>query len=325
VTLTASVGIALASAAGDDPETLVRQADLAMYAAKHGGGGHWRLYGPALGTAAVTQQRMARALAAALRHPQRQGLHLTYQPVLTLDGHHPISVRAAPHWEHRSFGSVPPIQLAAAAAEAGLLPTLGEWILDQALADLRGWRDRDGRLDALAVVIELSPPELVDPGLPERIAGALGRHGLPPGALVIRLSQAALLPHWRAAIRLTLDALAGTGVVITLDDSPRAQSVIDAALDLPISRIGVSAEMVQRLPGDRRARALVRALAAVATELGMNVVAAGVDTEEQAAALAALGCRFGNGHLYGPPVPAAELPGRLAALRPGPADPAPGA
>ncbi len=323
VSLTASVGIALAAAGGTDPEGLVRQADLAMYAAKRGGGGQWRLYGPDLGTAEVTQQRVARALAAALRHPRRQGLQLAYQPIVALRDRHPVGVKAVPRWEHRSFGSIPPLQLAAAAAEAGLLPALGQWTLDQALADLRRWRDLDGRLGALAMVVELSPLELVDPALPGHVLQVLARHGLAPEALVLRLTRAALLPHWRAALRRTLAALAASGVLVTLDDSPRAQSVVATVLDLPIRRIAVSPEVVRRLPGDRSSRALVRALAAAASELGMDVVATGVETEAQAAALDALGCRLAQGSLYGPEVLAAELLARLAALPPGPAGPTP--
>ncbi len=300
---TASLGIAMFPEDGTDAETLLHHADLAMYQAKTHGRRGYCFYREQMNTLVQERSRLASDLRVAL---SEGGLQLHYQPqVRNLDAAHTLcGVEALSRWEHPQLGPVSPVRFVALAEELGLMDALSEWVVHEACRQLAIWRRQAVAIPH--VCINLSASNLRNGRLPLQIASALRQHGLLPGDLRIEVTETTVLEH-HPMVLATARALHDHGVLLSMDDFGTGYSSLAALQHLPISVLKLDKSFIQDIGKSRSARALTEAVLHIGESLGLEVVAEGVETEDQRALLQQLGCPVVQGYLFARAMPPAQL------------------
>ena len=293
-----SIGIALATGEDDSPERLLREADAAMYRAKAAGRPIAR-YDAAMHDGARRALRTESELNQALR---RGELVLHYQPLVRLADRTIRGVEALVRWHHPERGLVGPDEFIGTAEDTGLIRCLGVWVLDEACAQLAAWRSAGLAAD-LPVSVNLSPRQLDDEALVMRVADVLAEHGLDASALVLEVTETVLLADDGDALD-RLHALKALGVGIALDDFGTGWSSLSSLGSLPVDALKLDRSFVRQMGEQPQARRIVTAVLGLARSMGLEVVAEGIEDEECAETLAALGCETGQGHAFSPAVPA---------------------
>jgi len=308
--VSASVGIALFPRDGDDFDTLVRHADLAMYRAKQLGRSRYSFFQQDMDAAAVQRMELERELKLAL---ERDELLLHYQAVVDARTGAWSGLEALMRWQHPQRGLVMPGQFIELAEETGQILDLGWSTIEQACAQLARWK-ASGRHPG-PISINLSALQFREPRLAERIAEAMRRHAVTPGELAIELTESSLLTDTDTVLQ-TLARLSELGLSLSVDDFGTGYSSLAYLKLLRPARLKIDRAFVRDLPSSADDRALVRAMMGMAEALGIDVVAEGVETEAQRDALLALGCWQQQGYFYCRPQPAAALAERLAVWPP---------
>jgi diguanylate cyclase (GGDEF)-like protein/PAS domain S-box-containing protein len=296
----ASVGVA---STGDTsgPVDLLRQADLALYAAKAAGKGRWRRYRPSLHLAAVDRL----AVRTELRHALEAGqLQMRYQPIVDLTGYGTVGVEALVRWHSARRGTVLPSEFIPIAEETGLIVPLGTWVLDRALADLARWRARAAT--TVPISVNISAHQVRTSRFVTDVTDALARWELPPSALVLEITETALLTD-DAQVSANLAMLREHGVQIAIDDFGTGFASLDYVRLHAVDSLKIDRSFVHGIEGSRRQTALVATIVHLAEALDLPVVAEGVETPRQRDALLLAGCRLGQGHLFLAPVPADDI------------------
>jgi predicted signal transduction protein with EAL and GGDEF domain len=301
--VTASIGIVLASGADSDADGLLRDADIAMYRAKQRGPGNWEIFDEALRNRALERVATERAL----RHALETGeLRLHYQPIVKLDGRTLQAVEALVRWQHPERGLLPPGEFIPIAEESALILQIGAWTLREACEQAYRWRARFGDLAPLPVSVNVSARQLAQVELPEIIRQVLADTGLSAGDLAIEVTETALIEDSSVAAA-TLRELEALGVKILLDDFGTGYSSLSHLQKFPIDALKIDRSFVMHLGAGEDDCAIVHAIAAMASALGLEVVAEGVETAEQAAEAQALGCGWAQGYYFARPAPATEI------------------
>ena len=317
VSVGASVGMA-AAAPGDraTPERLLREADTAMYRAKAAGRGRSELFDARMRAQVAERLELARELREAL---PRGELRLAYQPLVSLRDGVVAACEALLRWDHPERGVVPPAAFVPLAEQNGLILRIGEWVLDEACRRGAKWR-RAGR--DLSVSVNVSPAQLAQPDFADRVKSILSRAGLPAQCLCLELAEATVARQ-PDVVAATLRELRSRGVRIALDDFGQGATSLAHFRALPLDVVKLDRAFVSALREGEVSRAIVAALVSLAGELGMTVVAEGVETEDQAAELRELGCGLAQGFWFGHPAEPhrLELDGFNAKARPGLGDP----
>jgi len=299
IPITASVGVALA-AAGATAVDLLRDADTALYRAKREGGDRWAVFDPGVDTEA----RDKAALEVDLRGAAERGeLRLAYQPLVDLASRRVVGLEALVRWQHPARGVLPPDAFVPLAEETGLILATGGWVLREACRAAQHWQDLGV---GVTISINLSARQFRLPGLADDVRDALAASGLAPGCLRLELTESAVLEETDQAAA-TLRRLRDLGVRFAIDDFGTGYAGFDSLRRLPIDQVKVDRSFVADVGGTRREATIVRAVVGLAHALGLGVVAEGVETPEQVAALRAIGCDLGQGYYFAPPLPAAEL------------------
>jgi diguanylate cyclase (GGDEF)-like protein/PAS domain S-box-containing protein len=303
---TATIGIALAEGAGGSPDELLRNADMAMYHAK-AAGNVLAVFDGAMHRAVVERLGMETDLRAALA---REELGLAFQPIVELATGAVVGAEALVRWEHPLHGHVSPQRFVSLAEDTGLIGTLGAWVLGEAARQLAEWRAELPAAAGLEVSVNVSPRQLRDPGLVDAVATTLGDHGLPPAALKLELTESSLVEDPATAAGV-LRALKRREVQVYLDDFGTGYSSLSSLHRLPLDALKIDRSFVSEMDGSStgayRGAEIVRTIVAMARSLGVRVVAEGVETREQLAALRALGCDYAQGFLISPPLPPAAF------------------
>ena len=299
----ASIGVAIGAASGSDPDTLLREADLAMYRAKQAGGDRVHT------VASVGRQLEHPLLALSIDDTLRQALEhdqfvLHYQPIQDLATGQTVSTEALIRWQHPQYGLLTPQQFLPAAEASGLIVEIDRWVLAQACRQLRRWDDDPETPAPACVNVNLSSAHLAHPDLFGHVLGALGASGLSPQRLRLELPETATLTHLQAAAP-TLDALRSAGVSLTLDDLGAGSSTLRHLSDLPLDGVKIDRSFVCDMLSNERNAAIVRLLVDLAHNLGLRITAEGIETAEQLRALRDMRCTYGQGYHLGRPQPAA--------------------
>jgi diguanylate cyclase (GGDEF)-like protein/PAS domain S-box-containing protein len=336
VVVGASVGIARLGApadgatAADAADALLRDADLAMYAAKRAGKGRHALHEPAMNADASARL----ALEAELRHAIAHGeLRVYYQPIVELATGHAVGAEALVRWEHPRRGLLAPGAFIPLAEETGLVVPLGAWVLAAACAEAAGWGE--GGDGAPTLTVNVSARQLDEPGFVDAVAAVLARTGLRAHRLLLELTESVLAQHDGPTLG-TLRALKALGVRLGIDDFGTGYSSLRYLQRFPVDVLKVDRSFVAGLGegpaagGDAGGEAadgvaLARAVLALGSTLSLRTVAEGVETEGQRAQLLALGCEYGQGYLFARPAPGAAAAGavRRGGRAPRPAPPGP--
>jgi diguanylate cyclase (GGDEF)-like protein len=291
-----SIGVAVGRAGEVDADTLLRQADVAMYVAKA------RRDGPQLYEPGLDHYSPARlALVADLREAiASRALTVHYQPKVSMADGRLVGVEALARWDHPTLGAISPVEFIPLAEQTGLIGPLTDVVLEQSLAAVSAWRAAG--LD-ISVAVNLSVQSLYDDDLPTKLAGLLAEHDLSPDALEIEITESTAMDRPAAAAQV-LSRVAAIGVAIAIDDFGTGHSSMAYLRQLPVSSLKIDRSFVldmDRADGDA---AIVRAIVGLAHSLSLEVVAEGVETPAAWATLAALGCDVAQGFLVARPLPA---------------------
>jgi diguanylate cyclase (GGDEF)-like protein/PAS domain S-box-containing protein len=295
----ASVGVAVSPQDGSDGSTLLQHADVAMYAAKYQGGDSFRMFDPSM---VVSVDRLA--LEVDLRGAvERRELVLHYQPrVDTLTGR-PIGFEALVRWNHPTRGLIAPGVFIPIAEETGLIEPIGQWVLETACADLRTWID--SAAEPLRLSVNLSPLQLARESLAGRIAALLTATGIPAGLLELEITESAAMRSPEVAER-HLARLKALGIVLSIDDFGTGHSSLARLKLLNVDCLKIDGSLVKDCAVDPYDAALCRATIALGRALGLQVVAEGVETQEQWQFLAQEHCNSIQGFIIARPMPVTE-------------------
>ena len=296
----ASIGIAVSSSGYERAEDMVRDADSAMYRAKAAGGGRFVLFDRAMHEQAIRRLTVESDLRRAI---ERGEMRVHYQPVVSLSTGAFCGVEALARWQHPERGMIGPADFITVAEDTGFIVELGGWMLEQACRQLADWRRRMPLADAMKVSVNVSAKQLKKDGFAERVAAALREAALDPKALTLEFTESALNDGGEAA-EATLRALRATGVSVILDDFGTGPSSISSLNEFPLDGLKIDRTFVHDASGRRRYAAVVHAITNLAQNLGIEVVAEGVESLEQVALLQALDCPKAQGYLFSRPAPA---------------------
>ena len=307
--ITGSCGIACYPADGNDAETLLKNADAAMYQAKAEGKDTFRFYTAEL----AAQTAHLFALEADLRHAvERAELVLHYQPKIDLATGRLRGVEALVRWQHPTRGLLAPGEFIGLAEESGLIVPIGGWVMQAACCQVRAWMDAG--LAAPRCAVNLSARQFGSESLLDDVRRSLQQSGLPADALEIEITESVLMSDPDRA-NLTLQELHALGVHISIDDFGTGYSSLAYLKRLPAHTVKLDRSFVSGLPADRDDAAITQAVIALSHSLEMQVVAEGVETDAQLDFLRRLGCDQAQGYLIGRPMPAGQLAQRLQSRR----------
>lgn len=296
---TCSIGVALYPHDGADMDTLLKNADVALYHAKHEGRNNHQFYSDARHAAAVQNIEMESLLREALA---RQELTLHYQPQVDISNGRIVGVEALLRWRNPALGDVAPADFIPLAEKTGSIVPIGEWVLRAACAQARLWRELG--LPPLRVAVNLSPRQFVDPHLTALIAQILRETGLRPELLELEITESLLVKDSVIDILLGLKRL---GVRLALDDFGTGYSNLGYLRRFPLDCIKIDKSFVQEITGKNDERTIAAAVVAMARGLRLDVIAEGVETETQLAFLRAIHCEKMQGFLFGRPSSAEHI------------------
>ena len=299
-----SIGIAVAPLHGDSPETLVRNADLALYAAKADGRGVHRFYREELLEGAQNRKRLEDDLRQALGRDQ---FHLTYQPVVSTKDALIVGYEALLRWEHPQRGAISPTDFVPVAEECGLIESIGEWVMRTACMEAAGWPDH------VRVAVNVSPIQFANSALPAIVTSALAASGLAPHRLELEITEGVFLNE-DASSEQMFRTLKAIGVRLALDDFGTGYSSLGYLKKAPFDKIKIDQSFVRGAiqPGNRNA-AIIKAIVSLADTLGMETTAEGVEQQDEIALIRDLGCSHIQGYVYGRPARLATVRDQLAA------------
>lgn len=310
ITISASIGLSVYPEHGEDPATLVRNADLAMYQAKRRGKNGWQTYLPELGAALLKRMAIEKALESAIENGE---LELHYQAQATLE-RHLAGAEALLRWRNPELGEVSPLTFIPLAEESGLIIPVGSWVLEQACCQAASWLKAGFPLGRMAV--NISARQLGQADFVEVVRCALERSGLRPDCLELELTETALMYNLGESIS-RLQGLRELGVSVAIDDFGTGYSSLSYLQKLPVSRVKIDQSFVQNI-NDRAHETLplIRAIVDLAHGLGLTVLAEGVETEHQLQVLSTAGCDLVQGHLIHRPQPASQAEAAFCQLCP---------
>jgi predicted signal transduction protein with EAL and GGDEF domain len=300
VNISGSVGIASYPADGEDIETLMKNADAAMYQAKERGRNNFQFYSSDLNRMSVERAALEKRVRAALENEE---FFLQYQPEVELATGKLKAVEALLRWREPASGVVMPADFLPLAEENGTIIAIGQWVLERALADLKAWQDH--ALD-LVVSVNISGRQLQQHDLVDSVFNALQAHGIAPTRLRLEIAETSLMSESDTADR-ALRALQALGVEIAIDNFGTGYSSLGLVRGFAVQAVKIDKSLVSSCPSKRECAAIVHAVGSMARDLGISVIAAGVETEEEKKLVASLGCDRAQGMLIGRPVDWAQI------------------
>jgi diguanylate cyclase len=308
VFVTASIGIAANTKGREDADELLRNADAAMYAAKSKGKARCELFAIDMHTTVLRRLELQNELQRAVRN---QEFTIQYQPIMELKTGGIAKVEALVRWEHPSRGLVPPMDFIPAAEETGLIVDIGRFVLEQACSQVQQWQVQHQGGRALEVGVNVSARQLQDSALAHDVAAALERSGLDPQNLTLEITESVLMEDVEASID-RLQELKALGVKLAIDDFGTGYSSLSYLQQFPVDVLKIDRTFVKVIDGAKEDSALVSAIVKLGHTFGLQLVAEGVETAEQLAALTAMSCDRAQGYLFARPLWASEMGSFLA-------------
>jgi diguanylate cyclase (GGDEF)-like protein/PAS domain S-box-containing protein len=299
--ISGSIGISLFPNDGEDVESLLKNADAAMYQAKQGGRNLAHFYDHHLHDASVRKLTLETRLRRAI---EREEMVVYYQPVMDLQKKQVMGAEALVRWKHPEEGLLAPAHFIEIAEESGLIVMMGEWILRTALEEARRWPAWGRR--PFKISVNLSARQFRERRLSSQIRAAVMQSGVNTKDIELELTESALMYNTQEAVKL-LSVLREMGLGIALDDFGTGYSSLSYLLKFPISALKIDRLFVKEICQDARSAALTRSIISMARGLDLDLIAEGVETQQQADELSRQGCRLVQGYLFGKPMPAEEF------------------
>jgi diguanylate cyclase (GGDEF)-like protein len=300
VFVTVSIGIAMADGQGETPETLLRNADAAMYSAKENGRDRAEVFDIPTHRRVVDDLRTGSALHRAI---ERGELRMHYQPVLDIARGALTGFEALIRWQHPERGLVPPSEFIPLAEETGLIVPLGAWALEESCRQAKLWHDAACDETRLSMSVNLSPRQLAETSFPTEVARVLSQTGLSPDSLWLEITETTLMRDVESALS-ALNALRALGLHLAVDDFGTGYSSMAYLERLPVESLKIDRSFVAGVGRRSDSSAIATAIVSLAHALRLETVAEGIEQPKQLHWLTAIGCKFGQGYLFGPARPA---------------------
>jgi diguanylate cyclase (GGDEF)-like protein/PAS domain S-box-containing protein len=298
VHVSASIGLALFPDDGDDPDTLLKNADVAMYRAKEAGKNVYQFFAQEMG--AYQQEKMA--LENALRHAVKTGaLDIAFQPKVEIRTGHIVGAEALVRWRDPTLGEVGPARFIPVAEEAGLIDVIGDWVLMRACRELRAWTAAG--LPPMTVAVNLSVRQFRDPAMASRVEGIFAETGVDPRQVEFEVTESSVLYDAETVSRV-LQLERALGVRVAIDDFGTGYSSLVHLKHLPIDTLKIDQSFIRDITTDPDDKAITAAIVALAHSLSLDAVAEGVETAEQLAFLTERGCDYYQGNYFSEPLEA---------------------
>jgi diguanylate cyclase (GGDEF)-like protein/PAS domain S-box-containing protein len=311
VDVSCSIGVSLYPDDGSDAETLIKNADVAMYRAKELGRNNFQFFERHMNVRVNERMDLQKSLRRAFDHEE---FFVHYQPQFSLDSGIVVAAEALVRWIDPRLGAVPPDRFIPLAEDSGLIVPLGEWILRQACAQMQAWTEAG--LDVQRVGVNLSSRQLRGADLANRVQSVLTETGLDPSRLELELTEGMLMQQGDAAIAM-LHALKEMGVALTIDDFGTGYSSLSYLRRFPVTRLKIDRSFVRGIVTDTYDAAITQGIIALAHGVKLGVVAEGVETREQLRVLHESGCDEAQGHYLGVADAPSKMPGYCSAAREG--------
>ncbi len=307
LSVSASIGVSMYPDDGEDFDTLMKKADMAMYSAKDAGRNTYRFFAEQMNVDVMDRILVRNGLLRALEHGE---FVLHYQPQVELSTGRIIGLEALIRWQHPDLGLVPPDRFIPVAESSGLIVEMGHWVLHEACRQLRVWRNELG-LNDLIMAVNISVLQFSRGNLEEAVVAALQESGIPPSALELELTESVLLKEAEQALEV-MRRLRARGVKMSIDDFGTGYSSLSYLKQLPVDKLKIDRSFVKDVTLDSDDAAIAHAVISLAHILGLRVIAEGVENEEQLAFLHTRDCDQYQGYFFSRPLPA-DACGRLLA------------
>ena len=298
-----SIGIAIGAPGKDSPDEMLRRADVALYEAKRRGKNQYRIYHPSMRDALRKRRTLAFELERAVSDEE---LSVVYQPIVSLADCRAVALEALVRWNHPERGMVPPSEFIAFAEETGAVVEIDAIVLERVVEHAARLR--------MPIHANVCAPELIDPGFLDRVDALIDIHQLPPELLVFELTERAFVGDDPVPIAV-LEAIHERGMGVAVDDFGTGYSSLAYLSRLPVDTMKIPKQFIDEVTGSREHHALARAVIELGSALDLKVIAEGIETPEQIAALRAFGCDLGQGYFYGLPTDADVALRRVELLR----------
>ena len=296
-----SIGVALSYSGSETADSLLRDADAAMYRAKSSGRGRYEVFDPRQHTEAVTQLQMEADLRRAL---QAREFFLVYQPVIDIQLRRLAGFEAFLRWRHPSRGLVPPNEFIPVAEETGLIHQIGWWVLEEACHQMHAWEMTHAeQLADLTVSVNLSGKQFYQPDLIPHVDQILAEGAVSPARIKLEVSESVIMQNAEASTKI-LTQLRQRGILLSIDDFGTGYSSLSYLQQFPITTLKIDRAFVHAVTETGRASGLVNSILALGRSMGVDALAEGVESGEQVDRLRTLGARFAQGFFFSPPVDA---------------------
>ncbi len=301
---TASIGIALSATGYERPDDILRDADTAMYRAKENGKARYELFDTGMHAKAVSRLRLESDLRQAL---EQEEFCVFYQPIIALDNGRLAGFEALVRWNHPEKGIISPADFIPIAEETGLIVPLGQWVLEQACTAIHGWQKRSPCHRALSLSVNLSARQVSQPNLVDQVKLALSKSNLNPHSLKLEITESVVMENAEAAA-VMFKQLRALGVQLSIDDFGTGYSSLSYLHRFPLNYLKIDRSFVSRMTEADDNAEIVRTIVTLARNLGMEVIAEGVETRAQYQQLKVLGCEYAQGYLFSRAVAATDVP-----------------
>ena len=295
--ISASIGIVLSTMGYDRPEDILRDADIAMYRAKVLGRARYEVFDTTMRDLAVARLGLETDLRRAV---EQQEFRLYYQPIVLLETGAVVGFEALVRWQHPERGLVLPPEFIPVAEETGLIIPIGQWVLREACHQLREWQSQFPMDPPLTISVNFSAKQFAQADLIEQVSRVLQETGIEPGSLRLEITESVIVEE-AATATTTLAQLRTLGVEVQIDDFGMGYSALSYLHRLPIDTLKVDRTFVAKMGADGDGSEIVRTVLALARDMGMSVIAEGVEAEYQLAKLKELRCEYAQGHLFAKP------------------------
>ena len=296
--ITVSIGIAVSATNYSVAEDVWRDADTAMYRARAGGDSRYQMCDLTMHAAAVSRLK----LESDLRQAESRGeLLIHYQPIVSLRNGCLVGFEALIRWQRPGFGLVPPLEFIPVAEETGLIVPIGSWVLREACSQMRAWQLLFPSEPALTIAVNFSAKQFIQPNLVEQVKQVLVETQLDPGSLKIEFTESVAMQDAERTTRI-LGELKTLGLDTSIDDFGTGYSSLSYLIRLPLDILKLDRSFVSRMDKNKESRQIVHTILSLADNLGMDVVAEGIETVEQADELKSLGCQYAQGYFFSKPI-----------------------
>ncbi|BAY62186.1 response regulator receiver modulated diguanylate cyclase/phosphodiesterase with PAS/PAC sensor(s) [Calothrix brevissima NIES-22] len=301
--ITTSIGIVLGTARYHQASDLLRDSDIAMYQAKAQGKSCYKIFDPQMHAKALIRLNLEHEFCKAL---ERKDFILYYQPIFDINSDRLIGFETLVRWQHPIWGFVPPAEFIPIAEETGLIVLLDNWVVYTACQQLATWQNQHPNLPPLKMSVNLSVPDLRKASLVKDIETILAETGVDGNCLTLEITESMLINNINDTL-IVLEQLKTLGIQISIDDFGTGYSSLNYLHRLPADALKIDRSFINQMQAGNRNYQLIKTIITIGNQLGLAVIAEGIETQQQLQWLQELGCEFGQGYLFSPPLSAAKI------------------